>query len=513
MENKRAHNLKTKLQSIRKRLAGVTKRHPIGPLVAVLLSGIIIVSVLFLPPYVGMEDNGDYARIIYGEGLYDLPENSELLYNGYFIKEYGIAQYYNEYSNSVFTSQFIFIQPAIWLNKLFTGNSNIFDLRFLGLVMTIYFLVVLYFLVDYLTHKLRLGSVLLITAVCTFIFADTGYTAYFSSFFAESIAYISLMAAITCALLIAEGRRNKYFLLAWFLVNGAILTFSKQQYAPVGVILGILCLFFFIRAHGRLYKSLIALSSAVLIVMGIFTYSLISVEFTNINLFHSMTRGVMMTSDNPPQTLETFGIDDKYELLNKNIYFDKYPVIDPEDQKLKEEFYSKYNVLSVVGHYVSNPDAFMEMMKTAAKNAYRIRPDLGNFEHSSGLPPETKCESFSNYSHIKEISAPKTFGFIIIWTFVALALLYKKRLKQITIGALIIIGLSQIIVPVIGAGDADLAKHMFLYNVAFDLVNVIMISHIVAFFDRRYQTSKCKASEIVADVEGESCKRLERGAL
>jgi len=479
----------------------VRRRFPIGPVVAVVLAAVIMTVVLFLPPYIGMEDNGDYARVIYGEGLYDLPVYSDLKCNGYFIKEYGIMQYFNEYSNTVYSSQFLFIQPAVLLDKLITGNDGIFDLRFLGIIMMIYFLIVLYFLVEYLSHRLSIASSIVIAAVVVFFFLDTGYIAYFNSFFAEPLAYISLMACMTCALLYADNRHNKYALLAGFVINGMILIFSKQQFAPIGAVLGILCLFFYLKAKGKLFKWLIGISSAALVVTGVFTYLLISAEFTHINLYHSMTRGVLMTSEDPPETLGEFDIDRQYELLNKTIYFDKYPVIDPENEKLMDDFYSHYSILSIVGHYASDPGAFIEMLKIAAQNAYKIRPDLGNYEYTTGYPPQTKAQVFSVYSDLKANYAPKTIGFIIIWMFVAIGLMHKKRLKQIIVSALILIGLSQIVVPIIGAGDADLAKHMFLYNVAFDLVNVILLAHFISFIDRKYRAKKYVAVIPDRDVD------------
>ena len=466
------------------------------PLATVVVALAIIMVVLFLPPYVGMEDNGDFARVTYGQGLYDLPQNSELLYNGYFIKDYGIMQYYNEYSNTVYSSQFIFIQPAILLDKLFTGNDDVFDLRFLAAILTVYFLAVLYFLVDYLTHRLTLVSSLLIAAFCVVIFVDTGYTAYFNSFYAEPVAYISLMACITCALLYAEDRYNKFLLLGGFLLNGMILTFSKQQFAPIGVLLGILALFFYLKAQGRLFKWMIALSSCALVVTGIFTYLLISTDFTNINLYHSMTRGVLMTSEDPPETLESFDIESQYELLDGTIYFDKYPEIDPEDELLQEDFYSHYNVVSIVEYYAGHPDKFAEMLKLAAKSAYQNRPSMGNYEYESGNPPNTIAEVFSLHSTLKVNYTPKTLGYIVIWLIVALALLHKRRLKQIIVGGLIIIGLSQIIVSLIGAGDADLAKHIFLYNAACDVVNVILFAHVVRYFDNKYRARKQRRTAV-----------------
>lgn len=465
-------------------------KYPLIPAVTIFVAAIIIVTVLLTPPYLGMEDNGDYARITYSQGLYDLPENEAIRFDGYFIKEYGIMQYYNEYESTVFTSQGLFIQPAIWIDNIITGNDNIFDLRFLGFIMSIYFLIVLYFLVDYLSNKLSILSQILIAAVCLFVFLDTGYTAYFNSFFAESVAYISLMGCITCALLFAEGRFNKYIVLAGFVINGMILTFSKQQFAPVGVVLGMVCLFFYLKENTRLSKYLIAISSALLVFSGIATYLLIPKSFTNINLYHSMTRGIMMTSDNPPKTLATFDIEPEYELLNQTIYFDRYPVIHPEDERIHEDFYSKYSIMSVVKHYIANPDAFVEMLKIAAKNAYMIRPDLGNFERSTGRLPNEKAQTFSLYSRIKANYTPKTAGYVIIWIAAAFALLFNKRLKQIIIIGLILIGLSQIVVPIIGAGDADLAKHMFLYNASYDIANVILAAHVIAFFDAKYKKKK-----------------------
>lgn len=460
------------------------------PLLTVLVALLIMGTVLFLPPYVGMEDNGDFSRVTYGEGLYDLPQNVEQRFDGYFIKEYGIMQYFNEYTNTVYSSQFLFIRPAIWLDRLFTGNDAVFDLRFLAGVMLVYFLVVLYFLVDYLVHRLTLFSSLLIAVMSVFVFADTGYTAYFNSFYAEPLAYVSLLGCITCALLYADDRYNRYALLGGFLACGMILTFSKQQYAPVGVLLGILGLVLFMRKRRSLFRWMAVLSSGLLAVTGIMTYLLISTDFTNINLYHSMTRGVLMTSDDPPETLSEFDIAQRYELLDGTIYFDKYPEIDPENQLLHEEFYSRYDIFSIVKYYAVHPDAFAEMLKLAAKTAYQNRPSMGNYERQSGYAPNTIAQTFSAHSALKAGATPRTLGYIILWAAVVLALLRKKRREQIIVAGVILIGLSQIVVSIIGAGDADLSKHIFLYNAAYDLVNVIFLAYIVRFFDEKYQTKR-----------------------
>ncbi len=460
---------------------------------AVLAAAVIITVVLFLPPCIGMEDNGDFQRVTYAQGLYDLPQNSEYLYNGYYIREYGIMQYFNEYETTVYSSQFLLIQPAIWLDKLFTGNDAVFDLRFLAGVLSVYFLVVLYFFVDYLSDRLTLVSALAVGAVCLFVLLDTGYTAYFSSFYAEPVAYISLLACVTSLLLYIDGRYRPGVLLAAFVVNGLVLTFSKQQFAPIGVLLAILIFLFFKKERGKLFRAAIVAGSFALAASGVIVYLLISDSFTNINMYHSMTRGVLMISDNPVEALESFDIDEQFELLDGTIYFDKYPEIDPENPLLADRFYSQYNVLSIAKYYLENPESFVNMLKLAAKSAYQNRPNMGNYEASAGYPANTLADTFSLYSSLKLANAPRTIGFVVIWAVSVLGLLYRKPRKLLVMLGLMAIGLSQVAVSILGAGDADLAKHIFLYNVAFDFVNVIMVVHAIRFFDGKYRQKRQRA--------------------
>lgn len=450
----------------------------------------IIAAVLFLPPYIGLEDNGDYSRIMYAQGLYDLPKNADQRFDGYFIKEYGIMQYYNGYSSNVYSSLFVFIQPAIWLDTLVTGNDGIFDIRFLGMMITAYFLVILFLLTDCLTYRLSLPAALLVAGSLIFVFVDTGYTAYFNSFFAENIAYVSLLGCGTAALLFIQKRYNPYLLLGGYLLCGMILTFSKQQFAPVGAILGILGLFIFLGDKNRLFTWLTVLASCALVFTGVLTYLLISQSITNISMYHTMTRGVLMVSEDPSEAVAEFGIDSQYSILDSTIYFDKYPEIDPEDELLQEDFYPYFNVVTVLGYYLKHPADLVNLLKMSAKNAYQIRPSLGNYEKSTGVAPNTLTQTFALYSNLKNSLAPRTLGYFLIWAVVVLSVQFRQSRRLILTAGIILIGVSQIFVSVIGAGDTDLAKHLFLYNVSYDFVNVIFFAYVVQYFNLKIRAKK-----------------------
>lgn len=437
-----------------------------------------------------MEDNGDAYRVIYGNGIYRLQENQQHEFNGYFVRQYGLMQYYNEYPVVMFTVQNPFIRLAVILDKAFTTDDHIFDIRFLGFLVALYFAITMYFLVDSLTYQFSPVSAGVVAMFCVYVFADTGYTAYFNSFFAEGIAQASFLACMTCALLYSQQRYNKYVMLSGYIVNSLLLTFTKQQFAPLGVLLGLLGFFFLIKENTKLFRWIVSIASAGLMLAGILMYVLIPNEYVRVNQYHAMTRGILMTSDNPEEALEFFDIDPQFALLNETIYFERYPVVDVAGDVLEENFYTHYGFVPILQYYIAHPGSFLEMMDTATKMAYHIRPELGNYEHSVGYAPKTKAMTFSLHSTIKAKHAPKTIGFMILWTLVAVGVYYRDRLKQIIIFAAILVGVSQFFVSVIGAGDADLLKHIFLYNVVFDYINLILLASIAHYFDKKYKTHR-----------------------
>lgn len=86
---------------------------------AVICVFIITIIALFMPPYIGMADNGDFFRIFSSNGLFVNNTNYDALQFGHFVKEFGIYQYFNENQVAIYSSQSIFIQMALLLNKLF----------------------------------------------------------------------------------------------------------------------------------------------------------------------------------------------------------------------------------------------------------------------------------------------------------------------------------------------------------------------------------------------------------
>lgn len=455
--------------------------------------GVLFITViaLFVPPYIGMADNGDYYRIIYGNGLYFHNPDYDSQYFGYFNKQFGIFQYYNENPIDVFSSQSLFIQLSIVLNKLFYSDQ-LFDIRIQAAIYLLLYTVAVYLFVESLTWKTpkKYGYPIAILAI--FLFADTGYTAYFSSFFGESVVFIMLLFMMASGLLLYRSRYNDTAMLLLFVFSGVLLTASKQQNAPVGIIVAFTgIVFIFIRKSKR-YRAMVSASLVLLLLVGIGTYALIPKEFVNINQYHAMTRGILMESDNPEEALKFFNIDKQYAILDKSIFYALNTTIDVNSDILADDFYSKYGFVSILSYYLSHPKQAGKMLDLAAKSAFIIRPPaMGNYEMSVGKPFGAQTTFFSSYSLLKEKLAPRTFGFIVIWSCLIVGLYTPSFIAAIKarnsrhairlplIVTLILFGLSGIAVSIIGAGDADLAKHVFLFTAAFDLVTFVFVADLI----------------------------------
>ncbi|MNO98566.1 hypothetical protein D3C76_903140 [compost metagenome] len=371
-------------------------------------------------------------------------------------------------------------------------SHEVFDIRFQAAIYTMLYTIAVYLLVESLTWKTPKKYGYSIAILAIFIFGDTGYTAYFNSFFGESIVFIMMLFMMASGLLLYRNRYNDYVLLAIFTLSGLLLTTSKQQNAPVGVIVAFSCFIMIFIRKQKTFRVMMTISLMFLLLAGVSTYVLIPKEFVNINKYHAMTRGVLMESSDPEVALKTFGIDKQYAILDKTNYYELNTTVDVNSEILEDHFYSKYGFVSILNYYITHPGQAGEMFNLAAKSAFIIRPPaMGNYELSVGYPAGTQTNFFSGYSQLKKTFTPRTFGFIVIWGVVIVGLYipnfittirakkFRQSIRLPIVVTFILCGLSGIFVSIIGAGDADLAKHVFLFTAAFDMVTFLFIADIV----------------------------------
>jgi len=474
------HILKKKNQMLR------NINYPILAFLVVIIIGFIT---LFCKPVIGMSDNGDFYRVISTNDVYELKLNDDDSYNGYFNKYYGIYRYNNDNEKNFISTQGIFIKVAICINQIFNKNY-IFDIRFMSWMFLLAEAIGIYLIVKVLTNGIiKEKYKIIITLITILIFCDTAYLAYYNSFYGEALNISFFLLSIGILLYMIEFNIFNVFNILMFGISSFIFFGSKQQLAPVGILIAVVLLRIGFKRKEKLLKGLSLVLSVGFVISSILFYKAISGDFEYINMYHSMNRGILLYEDNPDEVMKYFNLDQQYSLLKETTFYDDITLVNLYDNKLIENYYKKFTTTKILSYYITHPRAFFKVLKISFDNAYSIRPNaMGNYEKSANKEFGTKSYFFALYSTVKQkiLTGNLVVSLITIIMYVYNSLsryikAYKTKdytmiFKEEAYFYIFLVGLSQIVISVIGAGDADLAKHVFMYNMSFDLILIYFIS-------------------------------------
>ncbi|WP_125568663.1 hypothetical protein [Companilactobacillus insicii] len=461
-------------------------------LLATILVAIISGVLLFVPPINGYADNGDFYRAMLSNGIYRLPSKHPWAID-YVITKFGIFQYFNEYGTIAFSSQSIFIRIAVMINKLFY-SSKVFDIRFLGLLYYFLYLGSIYLLtksVVYPYKKLRSYAVSLIIVL---IFADSSFTLYFNSFFAEPVMYIFMIYAFASIMLLAKGcyKKNWPMMLLFFISTIIIIT-DKSQNAPLTLSFILISFGMMFLPHFNARRFAVGVGMVVLIFTGVFTYVAINKEFNDVNQYKAFTHGVLMETNDPSKNIAKLGIDEQFALLREENYYPKtYTAVRATNKSVQKNLLAKNGIGWTVKYYAHNPKQAGALLDLATKDIMITQVKaVGDFTRGSGHKPGEQVKYFTLYSDYMGSFFPGKFAFICLLT-VALILTYgvamyndlKKKRPMGVMRFFLVLGLLTIIlfvpiISIVGDGDADLAKHLFIIPVCLNFIFILFISDIL----------------------------------
>lgn len=446
--------------------------------------------ILFLRPIIGIADNGQYYKIMNKNDLYYLlPEEEKV---GFFNKEYGVYKYAREDKESYFSTENLVIKVAMNIKKIFS-NDNRFDIRYLAFILLGGYSLAGYLLVKYFTSYInKYKYKLLIAMLYIFIFCDIGYIAYFNSFYEEGLIISAFLLSIGILLNISSFNKISFLNILAFALASLMFIGAKEEVYIVGLIIAMIFIKLFIMERKKSLKITSIIFSLLFIAITAGLYIAIPKNVKYINKFHAMNRGILLYGENKEEILREFNIESNYALLEGETFFEEIASIDPKDERLLEDFYSKYSYLSIGKYYLKNPTAFIKAIKMAVNNAYSIRPsNLGNFEKLEGYNFGKRANFLNGWSYIKEKFLPKNILFFIIFIGIYFTFLLKEYIKgykekdkdKIFRGDIYIYiflaGFSQILMSTIMAGDADLGRQGFLYNISFDLMLIYIITKLI----------------------------------
>lgn len=450
------------------------------------LAVIIILSLILMPrPITGVADNGDFARIMNSTGLTYLSNDREERYFGYVNRLYNTG-YIIPFGGSYLSTQIPLVLLAVYLSKAISGTA-LFDVRSLGVIYILILAAAAFLTAGRIRRKAGFAS-LFSALVFILVFCDIGYTAYFNSLYGEPVTFTFLLLMAGMALTLAAEEKPAIWMLLLFGTAALFFAGAKVQNAPAGWLAALLCIRLAWFRKDAVWRSIAIFAAAAVTFVSLSCYLCVSKEIRVCNKYQSVFYGVLKNSPDPAGDLQELGLDPSLApLAGTNYFMESYP-IDIRTPEFKKMIYDNINYTKVAGFYFRHPARFLQKLEFAAENGFQLKQGVGNFEKYPGIPYKQTNNTLGFWSDFKMKVLPHTLFFIVIfYAVVFLALAYEygksenpgKRFLVEFFGFIALTGIMQFILPIVADGEADISKHLFLFDVSFDLLFSSGLTYIV----------------------------------
>ena len=216
---------------------------------------------------------------------------------------------------------------------------------------------------------------------------------------------------------------------------------------------------------------------------------------SQVNNYQSIFYGITKDSKEPEKDLEKLSIPLKYLPLTNTHGFLDHGEFDIYSREFQKEVYDNASFVDVLKFYIFNPSRFIEKLKLSADSSVIIRPSyLGNYSKEDMPERLTFTERFSLWSNLRKNTIGIAFNIIVVisvlyFTVNILEIIkyikHKDNEKTVIAVACLLLFLttiSQFVLPIIGNGEADLQKHMLLFNLCFDVMILVGIYWLINNF-------------------------------
>ncbi len=436
----------------------------------------ILFYVLMLRPVVGVADNGDFPRIMGSTGLKYIPVSYEERYFGFVNREYSLGLPI-PFGGGYFSTEIFIVALAVFLSQS-VASTGIFDIRYLSFMYSVVFAAAIFLGVGAVRRKWR-GAGWLSALLFVFIFTDIGYIAYFNSLYGEAVTLVFLLLMAGTGLFLVLDEKPRLWTLILFFAGAAFFSGAKVQNSPAGLLAILLGLRFLKLRKDVLWRRTIIGLSAAVIGVSLLSYFTISPDIKICNKYQTVFYGILKDSPDPAGDLRELGLDPKYAVLaGTNYFMAEYP-IDIRTPAFKKELDTGVNHIKIAAFYLKHPDRLVKKLETAAYNGFKLKQGFGNYEKYPGITYKKTADILSIWSDFKLKLLPHTLPFVgVFFGLFILVLIYRyrknkdpqARLLAEILAFISLTGIMQFVMPIIGDGEADLSKHLFLFNVSFDLM-------------------------------------------
>ncbi len=461
----------------------------IPELIVLIVVASILTVTLLLPPIVGLADNGDFYKMM---SKFGLEHNAQARADRYFAyvdpiyvaDPQGAARHQLVWGKTLISSEILFLAAAVWINDLFYPD-RVFHIQALGLVHTVCFLAGAFLLLTGGRNanplKRMVGVILSII-----MFVDVGRASYFNSAYTETASFLFFMLLIGAAMPVIFRRQ---FTPAWILLYftaGFLLCYSRYPNVlmyPLLALFGVIMAIHSRKVVGVVVATLAAIAGGLL--LGVFLRSAPS-EYQQFSLYNHFFNALLPFSSDPAQDLKEFGLDQSLRKYSNTTYFQQGSAV--YDAEANRAIKQKISTQTIMRFYLRHPRRIAQAVFRSTPMGFAIRPGYGNYEKSAGKPPGAVSRGFAGWSSLRDLMIPKSFWIVAIILLLSAASAFFPRRSLGEAGfriLLILICALQLVVTSIASDPSDIIRHMFLFNLVFDLLSMIVVIDLLFYFGSR----------------------------
>ena len=426
----------------------------------------ILTAQLFVPPLIGLADNGDFAKVL---GRVGLSKSAGGNFQ-YFVSDYPHAASWN---TKVWYAETAPAWLAVRLQTLASGTRD-FDIRNLAAIHAAIFVVLYYFLL-LLLRKFRPLPRVLLALLVLWIFTDVFYVAYFNSFYSDTIAWLSLAGMVIAALhIVCSSLRQCVW---WSIYAAAAIGFvtSKPQHA----IWAIFPVVFAAAMNWRVSRVRRILGAALclaLLTLSLLEFITLPGPMKAMPLFDVVFLKLTRDPSTRAQVLRDLSLPDSYAAYaGVSAWTPGSPIFDAE---WRTHFYSQAR-RHLIWFYLSHPGLAARVIHDDLRLSapYLRSPVLANYRREDGYPSGSLARHFCSWSYLRAALFRAWPEHILLWytLVLAAAIVVMARGPSPVIRVVAALGLG---LALMGVGEfcfasltdaAQTDRHLFLFHALTDL--------------------------------------------
>ena len=444
-----------------------------------LLCAGILAWKLLLPGFIGMADNGDFAKIAGPLSLGNAEPAQGSMLHAVYLRD---SRYY--FDPHFLSSEKLLARAASTLEEIF-GDPARFDIRWLGVIHGLIFLA-FYRSVLIFLRPLSAFTRCVLSLAALWIFADIGLVAYLNSFYSDVPAALGGLAAIFIGAGLLASERPALSTLVLFTLTAILFITSKAQHGVLGFLpaaAAFLCGWCTSDKRGRIagYLAGVALLAAT-------TWISVSTPawYKAQTRFNVIFMKILNHSPSPARDMEELGlVPDDARYIGLQFYAPGGPM---EEPAWADRFRARTSYGRVLKFYFRHPSRALAFLCSdlEGETSQRYSPGFSSFQRrlngpecsaaQLGGPECSPASSLGSWSALRSWACRAWPAHLVLWFGVLLpgALVCglrrgTTRRQQALAWSVVAVGVMAVIeFAVASLADASAARHLFIFHVLTD---------------------------------------------